>query len=269
MNKILQYPFKASSNIRDLGGYQNKDGKTVKTGLLIRGIAPSRFTTAEDIQKFNSLKIETIFDLRSKNESLNDPLPEVFGKCRFINSSGMIYEDGEDVDFSPKGIARIRNYQQHLEMVEYPIISSNSLKELYTLMFFNKRTYGRLFDVLLNREVPLYFHCAAGKDRTGIAAILILLALGVSEEDAIGDYLYSNVCLKKYIDQRIAEHQEAIAKDPLVEDILREVHGVSQEVIAYSLNKVKERYHDYNCYLKEVFDLDETKISRLKELYTE
>jgi protein-tyrosine phosphatase len=41
-------------------------------------------------------------------------------------------------------------------------------------------------------SLPLVFHCTAGKDRTGMAAVLILLALGVSREAIVGDFLISN-----------------------------------------------------------------------------
>ncbi|MEN9631176.1 MAG: hypothetical protein RJA10_4404, partial [Pseudomonadota bacterium] len=41
-------------------------------------------------------------------------------------------------------------------------------------------------------DTPLVFHCTAGKDRTGVAAALILLALGVPRDVVLQDYLLSN-----------------------------------------------------------------------------
>lgn len=41
----------------------------------------------------------------------------------------------------------------------------------------------------------MVFHCTAGKDRTGVAAFLILSALGVSEKQIVEDYLYTNLFL--------------------------------------------------------------------------
>ena len=49
-----------------------------------------------------------------------------------------------------------------------------------------------MFEDIIAGNVPILFHCSAGKDRTGIAAILILLALGVDEETAIYDYMLTN-----------------------------------------------------------------------------
>ena len=52
-------------------------------------------------------------------------------------------------------------------------------------MAFDNPAYHRLFELLLRDEGHIYFHCSAGKDRTGVSAFLIMIALGMSEEDAI------------------------------------------------------------------------------------
>jgi protein-tyrosine phosphatase len=49
-----------------------------------------------------------------------------------------------------------------------------------------------LHHVLEAKQRPVLFHCAAGKDRTGVAAALILTALGVSPSVVMEDYLLSN-----------------------------------------------------------------------------
>lgn len=56
--------------------------------------------------------------------------------------------------------------------------------------------YRKLFSLLQNEEnIPLMFHCSAGKDRTGMAAALVLSSLGVDEETILDDYLLSNFYL--------------------------------------------------------------------------
>ena len=59
---------------------------------------------------------------------------------------------------------------------------------------FNSQ-YRRMFGELLAGHAPLAFNCSAGKDRTGIAAALLLTALGVPREGVIADYMLSNQTL--------------------------------------------------------------------------
>lgn len=63
-------------------------------------------------------------------------------------------------------------------------------------MAFENPAYRRLFELLLRNDGNLYFHCTAGKDRTGVAGFLIMMALGMDEKDAVNEYLLSNQYLK-------------------------------------------------------------------------
>jgi protein-tyrosine phosphatase len=67
------------------------------------------------------------------------------------------------------------------------------MKDLYrSLVTTQSHRFAQLFEELLQADQPLVFHCTAGKDRTGVAAALILLALGVSHNDVVLDYLLTN-----------------------------------------------------------------------------
>jgi protein-tyrosine phosphatase len=57
--------------------------------------------------------------------------------------------------------------------------------------------FAQFFEHLLRAEGPLVFHCTAGKDRTGVAAALVLLALGVSRDQIMQDYLLTNELLER------------------------------------------------------------------------
>jgi protein-tyrosine phosphatase len=66
---------------------------------------------------------------------------------------------------------------------------------LYRRIAFDFRVAFRALFIQLERsDLPLVFNCTAGKDRTGVAAALILSSLGVSREQVIQDYLLSELC---------------------------------------------------------------------------
>jgi protein-tyrosine phosphatase len=67
------------------------------------------------------------------------------------------------------------------------------MAELYrALVLDQSHRFAELFAHLLDADAPVVFHCTAGKDRTGVAAALILLALGVPRAVVQQDYLLTN-----------------------------------------------------------------------------
>lgn len=72
-------------------------------------------------------------------------------------------------------------------------VAADLMRELYRgLVNDQAHRFAELFDHLLQSDTPVVFHCTAGKDRTGLAAALILHALGVSHEVVVQDYLLTN-----------------------------------------------------------------------------
>ena len=63
---------------------------------------------------------------------------------------------------------------------------------MYRQMLTGNKAFKELFRALEAGETPILFHCTSGKDRTGVAAMLILLALGASDETICADYARTN-----------------------------------------------------------------------------
>jgi protein-tyrosine phosphatase len=71
--------------------------------------------------------------------------------------------------------------------------SRSSLGDLYVLMVkASAHELVRVAQAVAATEGPAYVHCAAGKDRTGVAVALMLRLAGVSRADVMADYLASN-----------------------------------------------------------------------------
>lgn len=95
-------------------------------------------------------------------------------------------------------------------------------------MLFGNKAYKELFRALEAGETPVLFHCSAGKDRTGVAAILILLALGASDKTIAEDFEKTNIWRRPELEAVWAEHAEEIAADPARKDFYLGVFGVHQ-----------------------------------------
>ena len=75
------------------------------------------------------------------------------------------------------------------------------LKNYYARMPFNNQAFRILFEHIQKGDVPILIHCASGKDRTGVACMLILLALGVDREIVLEDYLF-NECISTWCNSK-------------------------------------------------------------------
>lgn len=169
--KIRNLDVEGVENVRDLGGYKLEGGKTYKQGMIYRtaqynyGGRDNEFVSAptEAGKKvlLEQLGIKTDIDLRrTKDFDGND---EVNG-----------------ITSSPLGI----NY------ISCPMVFGG--KNIYT-QSINRDSLKLFFDSLaVESNYPIAFHCIRGTDRTGGLAYALGALLGMSKEDLMLDYLFSN-----------------------------------------------------------------------------
>ncbi|MCI5723432.1 MAG: tyrosine-protein phosphatase [Erysipelotrichaceae bacterium] len=244
-------------NFRDLGGYQTTDGKTVKKGYFFRSSRLSDFSQKE-LDIVENLHIKKIYDLRSLAEAKDAPDPALDG-AEYIHISAITKPDGTEIDFSPSA------------MEDKVVYSKENNHEFTSKVYGNlpfSPAYKKMFKDIVENNTPIMFHCSAGKDRTGIAAMLILLALGVDEETIMYDYMLTNEYRKEYIDN-FKKTFPLKEMDPELAGMLLAFEGVSYTNGEYSLNKIKEKYTSYDAYFQEEFGLDQHALQKLKDYYTE
>ena len=244
-------------NLRDLGGYKTQNGKHVKKGYFFRSSRLMDFDQAE-LKILNSLNIKKIYDLRSKEEVKDSPDPTLKG-AEYIHSSAAARADGTEVNFSPAALIAENVYSKEC--------NDEFTYKVYGNLPFSY-AYKRMFEDIVAGNVPILFHCSAGKDRTGIAAILILLALGVDEETAMYDYMLTNEYRKEYI-ERFKKDFPLTKLDGELAGMLLAYEGVTYTNADYSLKRIKEKYENYDEYFEKEYNLDKDALQRLRDLYTE
>lgn len=172
-------PLQGGFNLRDMGGYAAADGRRVKSRMLYRSGLMSLLTPADE-RHLADLGITTVCDLRRGGERRRDP-------TRWCEPAGVHYW-ARDYDESSGVLS---------ELLRGGISSAHAMRSamlsLYPeILVDHAPSYRFLFERLIDGHVPLLFNCSAGKDRTGVAAALILSALGVSRDTIIEDYLLTN-----------------------------------------------------------------------------
>lgn len=239
-------------NFRELGGYVNKDGRTVRHGVFYRSGALADLNR-EELDYVNTLGIKTIVDLRSEMELKDSPDPVIEG-AKFHHLSAMNFEFSGDVDMSPESLKKAG--------------STMILADFYGKLAFSS-AYVQMFQEILKGNTPILFHCSAGKDRTGIGAILILLALGVDEETALDDYMLTNEYRRGYIERMLADRADMLEIYPEMRTILFAFEGVDRRNAEHTLNVIRKNYKDMDTYFHEVLKLSDDDLRTLRERYTE
>ena len=250
--------FRDKLNFRQLGGYMTTEGKTVKDNIFYRSGAPF-FMSQSEIETLKQLGLCAIMDLRSNEEISQRPDPEL-PNILMIKHSGAISEGGEEINFSSEGMNRIgEGGREQLAL----------LKNYYACMPFNNQAFRILFEHIQKGDVPILIHCASGKDRTGVACMLILLALGVDREIVLEDYLLTNVYRRGAIQKKLEEDKDIILAHPEREELDRMTFGVTEEIGKIVLDAIFNKYGSVETYFEKEFHINRNEIQRLRSLYTE
>ena len=254
-----QLDFAGGTNFRELGGYEADEGKHVKWGQIWRGIPTCKLTGETDRAKLDALGLRLILDLRSVEEAKKEP-DYVPDGARLVQICGLCAEDGHEIAFAPGDIDRLMASAP--EGYDVPRV-------LYRRMLTGNKAFKELFRALEAGETPILFHCSAGKDRTGVAAMLILLALGASDETICADYAQTNVCRRAEIEAVMQEHADEIAADPSCRNHYYRMAGVEPELAPFVLDTIRSQFGSAENYLEAEYGLTPARLMRLRRMYLE
>jgi protein-tyrosine phosphatase len=167
-----------SANLRDLGGYATEDGRTVRWGSLFRSDNLARLTDA-GLARVRGLRLRTVVDFRTDSEVRR--LPNRFPAPGEADYLRLPIQHGE---FEPTAVF------ERIQRGDYDWISEAFMIAGYIdNVERHTAVWSRFFALAADaRRRPLLFHCTGGKDRTGVGAALLLLALGVPVETVVADY---------------------------------------------------------------------------------
>lgn len=164
--RVRWLPLEGAWNVRDLGGYPSKFGSVLRSGVLLRGDSPHRLT-ADDLAILAPLNIHSIVDLRRPEEVAH------FG-------SGPLADLVQVILHVP------------LRQASRPVdpLDTDNLVALYRhyVSYDTEELVEVISFVADPRHHPVFIHCHAGKDRTGVVIALILSLLGVPDAWIASDY---------------------------------------------------------------------------------
>lgn len=169
----LASTIRSCPNVRDLGGYDTPQGPTRAHRFVRTG--GTRSMTDDDLARFRDWGVMRVLDLRSAGE-----IPQL--TCRFAKQDWVRWTNVPlyDFDLSSPALMPIRD-------------TGGYLASGYLHMLASHDALRRIFACIApaTADECVLFHCAAGMDRTGVLAMLLLGLAEVPRAQIIADYAYS------------------------------------------------------------------------------
>ncbi|QXL84343.1 tyrosine-protein phosphatase [Comamonas sp. NLF-1-9] len=233
-----------ASNFRDLGGYAAADGQRVRWRRLFRSDHLAALSAA-DAQALAALGLGRAVDFRGQAERAQQAyaLPGVVQLA---------------LPIEPTVVRRFRELSARGELLD-EAHADRLMRDTYLGFVADDAPQLKgFFEQLLEDGAPLVFHCTAGKDRTGYAAALLLLALGVPRETVMHDYLLTN---------RLYRRPPAPADDVRTRAVHAVIWGVRAEYLQAALDAIEREHGGVQTYLRERLGLSEAARRQLARLY--
>jgi protein-tyrosine phosphatase len=239
-----------SFNLRDLGGYDTLDGRRVRTGCLFRSDELAALTDV-DVELVAQLGIRVLFDLRNADERDARPnrLPpgvEVLERASPSATPGPTHTTEEQIALGT-----------------LPEVDDAQFTTVYLALLERLAPELR---IIVERAVdaptrPLLFHCAAGKDRTGITAAVLLGLLGVSDDVILDDYELTSTCATP---RRIDMLTALLAEHGIADERIRPLLEARRPVLAATIAHVHQQWGGFDGLAVEHLGVDEALPERLR-----
>lgn len=257
-------------NFRELGGYETFDHRHIKWHKLLRA-GELHFLTQKDIDKLTNYGVRYNVDLRSNSEvnAMHDPyLPN----AEYIQAPVYPFECDRNLAIWQKIKEHFRERQQANQNHKH----LTSLDETYIKMVTDPHAlaaYRQLFTTLLANDTDgqaVIFHCTAGKDRTGVAAIMIEHALNLPLATIKNDYLLTNVIINDTLDNINQLRQQVNVPDN-IGNLVNQMNNESIGQMNFDIinNTVLDSWHSWHNYFNDALQLSDRELNDLQTIYLE
>lgn len=255
--RILNVP--GAINFRELGGYQNQFNQTIKWQKLLRSGELSRLTPSS-VEALGEYGLKYDIDLRSPSEvEWNaDRIPSTT-----IFRSYPVYpiQRGEHSDIPDHQNLKYQSYEQTMYDPYLVMVLGEHSRIAFRQMFLD------LLDNTHEKE-SLLFHCAAGKDRTGVAEMLIMAALQVPYDTIRQDYLLTNLVYSQRDPDQLRQQITNEHVDKLIQK-MNSVFTVAASNLDNAHQTIINTFGSWDNYFKEALELTDQDLNDLRKIYLE
>ncbi|MFB4305188.1 tyrosine-protein phosphatase [Actinomadura sp. GTD37] len=251
-----------ADNLRDLGGYETANGRTVRWGLVYRSDALAALTDA-DMTTLASLGLATAVDFRGR--------PEIdrSGPDRLPPGTAAVHLPLLDESSNALSVA----IQEALRTGDPGVVDDllgdgkgeRIVVDGYRAQATSEAARAGFRQVLLHlgddARTPLLFNCTAGKDRTGVMSAVVLRLLGVPEKAVVDDFMLSNTYLARSHERTYTY----LASQGIDVELIRPLLEQRPAYLEAFFDGVRAEYGSFDRYLRDGLGLDQPTIVNLRK----
>ncbi len=185
-------------NTRDLGGYHTENGQRTAHQKFYRSDHFKTWTKKDYVALIN-LGVQKVIDLRSMEETIQTP---------------SVFKDNESIYCNiPFSIPQLDDIAMYQNM---------NLGDFYVMLLKQRQVVKQIFEEMVFTDGVVLFHCTAGKDRTGVISLLLLMLARTRLDDLVKDYEVTYDLIKPLlIQQKVANQYNEQMMYSLPESILK------------------------------------------------
>lgn len=170
-------------NCRELGGMPLRDGHVFRSGLFLRSGAPSELKTREEFEQVKAYGVKNVIDFRGVTE---------------LERCGNPFRDDADTNFY--SIPLFIGDPGDVNNDTMQFLRTHHLGDYYVIIMEQLGDkVAQVLRILLNAEGLTLYHCAHGKDRTGVISAILYLIAGADREDIVTNYKVSYDYLEDFL----------------------------------------------------------------------
>lgn len=223
----VRLPLDGAVNVRELGGYPTLNGSYTEYHRFLRADGLSRLTM-RDRKFLYDYGVRVVIDLRDASEATSSPDLSLGKDVEYINIPLLAFNAAE-----------VKQLEEEFDPETF------SMKGIYKRVLQNFEGVRTCMRYIANApEGCVLFHCAVGKDRTGILAMLLLMLAGVDKWDIIANYVQTWANLMR--DEVFREDWNDAARS-----VFRDGMTSPAELIEYAYDLVESVHGSVDDYLLE------------------
>ena len=264
--------FDGIENARELGGLVMQDGRTIRTGKLVRSGELSNASDADVSLLKSRFDLSDVYDFRFERERSSKPDREIDGVTNtWLSTLPQAFVDAFSSGRADTAVVQSAGLLETVASYAFNPKAQELADRLYPAIVMDptsQKRYGEFLQGVLDAEGGVLWHCSQGKDRCGLGSAFVLAALGASRETIVEDFALSNVSYAPAVEALSARIVEKGGTEAELR-FIRSMIGVSVENFESTLDLIDAQYGSLSDYLEKAlgFTARDQKILRDKLLF--